>query len=98
MAGIQLTDLSTEKQLAAHTEDLSVFGCFVETTSPFQNGTKVRLRISHNGANFFAHGKVAYSRPDAGMGIAFTLIEPSSLLVLEAWLAELRAASRSVGR
>jgi len=90
VAGIQLTDLSTEKQLAAHTEDLSVFGCFVETISPFGEGTKVRLRISRRGVNFFAHGKVAYSRPEAGMGIAFTLIEPSGLSILEAWLAELR--------
>jgi len=70
VAGIQLTDLSTEKQLAAHTEDLSVFGCFVETISPFEEGTKVRLRNLRHGVNFFAHGKVAYSRPEAGMGIA----------------------------
>jgi len=90
VAGIQLTDLSTEKLLAAHTEDLSVFGCFVETISPFDDGTKVRLRISYNGVNFFAQAKVAYSRPDAGMGIAFTSIEPSSLSILDAWLVELR--------
>jgi hypothetical protein len=62
----------------------------VETTTPFLEGTKVRLRISHHGANFFAHGNVAYSRPDAGMGIAFTLVEPSALSILEDWLAELR--------
>jgi len=90
VAGIQVTDLSTEKQVAAHTEDLSLFGCFVETASPFLEGTKVRLRISYNGVNFFAQGKVAYSRPDAGMGIAFVLIEPSSLSILDAWLAEPR--------
>ena len=80
----------TEKQLAAHTEDLSVFGCFVETTAPFPAGTKVRLRISHAGVNFLAQGKVAYARNDGGMGIAFTSIEPSSLPILDAWLADLR--------
>jgi hypothetical protein len=90
VAGIQVTDLSTEKQLAAHTEDLNLFGCFVETTSPFQNGAKVRLRISYHGVNFFAQGQVAYSRPDAGMGIAFTSIEPNSLSILDDWLGELR--------
>jgi hypothetical protein len=33
---------------------------------------------------------VAYSRPDSGMGIHFTTIEPSSLPVLDGWLANLR--------
>jgi hypothetical protein len=80
----------TEKQLGAHTEDLSVFGCFVETAAPFPVGTTVRLRISHAGVNFMAQGKVAYSRKDGGMGVAFTSIEPSSLPILDAWLADLR--------
>jgi PilZ domain len=89
VAGIQITDVSTEKQLAAHTEDLSVFGCFVMTAASFPVGTKVRLRISHAGVNFIAQGKVAYSR-SGGMGIAFTSIEPSSLSILDSWLAGLR--------
>ena len=76
--------------MAAHTEDLSMFGCFVETIAPFPAGTKVSLRISHAGANFTGQGTVAYSRPNAGMGIAFTSIEPSSLPVLDLWLANLR--------
>jgi hypothetical protein len=80
----------TEKQLAAHIEDLSVFGCFVEMTAPFPAGTKVKLRISHAGVNFGAQGKVAYARNNRGMGIAFTSIEPSSLSILDAWLADLR--------
>jgi hypothetical protein len=80
----------TEKQLAAHIEDLSVFGCFVETTAPFPAGTKVRMRISHGGVNFTAQGKVAYARNNGGMGIAFTSIEPSGLSILDAWLADLR--------
>jgi PilZ domain len=80
----------TEKQLAAHTEDLSVFGCFVETATPFPAGTKVRLRISHAGVNFVAQGTVAYSRDHGGMGVAFTSIEPSCLSILDAWLADLR--------
>jgi hypothetical protein len=80
----------TEKQLAAHTEDLSLFGCFVETVDPFPAGTKVRLRISYCGANVIAQGTVAYSRDNGGMGIAFTSIEPSSLPILDAWLDDLR--------
>jgi hypothetical protein len=80
----------TENQLVAHTEDLSLFGCFVETLAPFSAGTKVRLRISHAGANLIAQGTVAYSRDNGGMGIAFTSIEPSSVAILDAWLDGLR--------
>ena len=90
MAGIDLTDLESGKHLAAHIKDLNLLGCYVETVTPFPEGTKVRLRISHAGRNFMAIGKVAYSRRNSGMGIAFITIEPRSQEVLDLWLANLR--------
>jgi hypothetical protein len=90
VAGIELTALDTEVHIAAHTEDLSLFGCFVETSTPFEEETRVRLRILHKGVTFTAQGKVAYSRHNAGMGVAFTSIEPSGVSILDAWLTELR--------
>jgi PilZ domain-containing protein len=90
VAGVDLTDLQSEKHLAAHIKNLNLLGCFVETLTPFPKGTKVRLKISHAGVNFTAIGKVAYSRPSSGMGIAFITIEPSSLPILDAWLVDLR--------
>ena len=90
MAGIDLIDLQSEKHVVAHTKNLNLLGCFVETMTPFPEGTKVRLTISHAGMNCIAIGKVAYSRPTSGMGIAFITIEPRSLPVLDAWLAGLR--------
>jgi hypothetical protein len=86
LAPIQLTDVQSEKQLAPHTEGPELFGCFVETMSPFSQGTK----FSRAGAHVTALGKVANSRPNAGMGIAFITIEPSSFPVLDGWLASLR--------
>jgi hypothetical protein len=82
--------MQSDKRLSAHTKDLSLFGCFVETVTPFPEGTKVRLRIPHGGTSFVAVGKVACSRTNSGMGITFTAVEPSSLPVIEAWLANLR--------
>ena len=90
MAGIDLTDLESEKHLAAHIKDLNLLGCFVETVTPFPEGTKVRLNISHAGMNFSAIGKVAYLRRNSGMGIAFITIEPRSQEILDLWLAKLR--------
>lgn len=86
VAGIQIIALDTEAHLAAHTEDLNVSGCFVETTNPFIGGTKVGLKISHAGMVFEARGTVAYSLSGKGMGITFTSIEPSSIAILDGWL------------
>jgi hypothetical protein len=58
--------------------------------TPFSDGTKVRLRISHGGTNLVAQGKVAHSRPNSGMGNAFIMIDQGSLAVLDAWLRVLR--------
>lgn len=84
-----MTALDTEAHITAHIENLSLFGCFVETTRPFADGTKVRLRIRHDGTIFAAEGRVAYSRKGAGMGIGFTSIEPSGVSILDEWLTEL---------
>jgi PilZ domain-containing protein len=84
---IDLTDTRSGSQLVALTKDLSEFGCFVKTVTPFSECTKVRVRISHAGVNFVALGKVTHSRPNSGMGIAFVTIEPTSRPVLLEWLA-----------
>jgi hypothetical protein len=90
MARIELTDIDSEKHVSGHTKDLSLFGCFAVTEESFPEGTKVRLRISRAETHLVAQGRVTYSRPSSGMGIAFTTVEPSSLTVLDAWLAGLR--------
>lgn len=89
VAGAQITALDTQAHVAAHTEDLNLSGCFVETTKPFIGGTKVELRISHDGLVFVAQGTVAYSLAGKGMGIKFTSIEPSNVAILDGWLFEL---------
>jgi hypothetical protein len=86
VAGIQIIALETQAHVAAHTEDLNISGCFVETTNPFIGGTKVGLRISHDGMAFEARGTVAYSLSGKGMGITFTSIEPSSIAIVDGWL------------
>jgi PilZ domain-containing protein len=70
--------------------NLSLFGCYVRTTEPFPEGTKVSLRIIHGGTNVATLGKVVHSKPKFGMGVAFTTIEPPSKAILEKWLASLR--------
>lgn len=90
-ASVELTDLQSEKLLTARTVNLSLFGCYVSTTSPFPEGTKVTLRITHDGASFMAWGKVLHLKPNSGMGVAFANIEPTCQTILEKWIASLRA-------
>jgi hypothetical protein len=85
-----VTSIATGAQIAGHTQDLTLFGCFVEASLPFVRGTKVALRISHNGKVLVAQGKVAYTRIGEGMGIHFTALEPSSQQTIDAWLTALR--------
>jgi hypothetical protein len=90
VAAIELTDIESEKQMREKTTDLSVFGCYVQSSIPVAVGAKVRIRISHNGSNFVASGKIAYARENKGFGIAFSKIEPNDQRTLERWIAELR--------
>ena len=90
MAGIKVTDLLTGEQISAHTEDLSGYGCFIETITPFAVETKVRLQISRGGLQMVAQGRVVYSRANAGMGIVFVSFEEGSLAILEKSLEDLR--------
>ncbi|MGB2886108.1 MAG: hypothetical protein WBC04_00290 [Candidatus Acidiferrales bacterium] len=39
VASIELIDMQADKRLSAHTKDLSLFGCFVETVTPFPEDT-----------------------------------------------------------
>ena len=88
--GVIVADLRTEKQVAAHTEDPSAYGCFFETSTPFAAETKVRLQISRGGLQMVAQGRVVYSRANAGMGIVFVSFEEGSLAILEKSLEDLR--------
>jgi PilZ domain len=67
---------------------ISLCGCFVETTTPFVNGTRVGIRISHDGTIFAAQGTVVHARERAGMGIRFANLEARSLAILDDWITE----------
>ncbi len=89
-ASIELTNLQSETLIREQTSDLSLFGCHVDTLKPLPPGTKVRIKISHRSESLEALGRVAFVRPNAGMGIFFTRIEPHDQSVLDKWIAELR--------
>lgn len=91
VVGVELTDVQSETQIRERTSDLSLFGRHVDTLKLLPKGTKLRIRITHRGANFAALGTVVYAGLNAGMGVAFTRIEQEDQLVLEEWIKESRS-------
>jgi PilZ domain-containing protein len=89
VADIEVTDVQSEIHISGRTEELSLFGCGVNTLNPFPKGTRVRIKLSRGGADVVALAKVAYARPELGMGVVFTSVEPEDERILGAWIAEL---------
>ena len=87
---IALTDVRLESHIEDQSSGLSLFGCCVETQGPSRQGTILKIRIPHRGANFEALWKVAHVRPNADIGIVFSRIDPDDQLILEKCIAELR--------
>lgn len=85
----EVIDIDQPGELVTVTRDLSLSGCFAKTTTPFPKGTRVRVRITHSGADFAALGNVTDNVTALGMGIAFTQIEPNDRGILEGWLGGL---------
>lgn len=90
VATIEVTDVGTETQFIGQTNDVSVYGCGVNTQQILPKQTTVRVRIIHAGMNFVALGKVTYANPDAGIGVAFTQVEPNQQAILEKWINQLK--------
>ena len=86
VAAIVITDVVSERQISAHTSNLSVHGCFVPTSSPLNQGAKVQITIIYAGAKFAASGRVVAAGLD-GMSIAFIRIEQDDQVVLDRWLS-----------
>jgi hypothetical protein len=90
VASVELTQVDSDFHLKEKTTDLILLGCHVRTQSAWPTGTKIRIRISHNGAFFATLGTVAHVQPGVGMGILFTRIGPNEQTILDGWLAGLR--------
>ena len=88
VARIVITEVASERQISAHTSNLSLHGCFVPTLTPLNLGEKVQVTLVYAGAKVAAFGRVASARAD-GMGITFTEIEQHDQAALERWISDL---------
>jgi hypothetical protein len=82
-------ELKSHARIQARTSDLSLGGCYVDTTSPFPTDTTVKVRLVKENQSLQAEGKVVYSLSGMGMGIMFTNVDAEQRKVLDRWIGEL---------
>lgn len=69
-------------------KELSLYGCYLETSTPLKCGARVLVGIHSGGQSFEASATVLYSRPLLGTGVAFREVKPPFHAVLEEWLQQ----------
>ena len=69
----------------ARVTELSLRGCFLETSASFEMQLPVLLKIHHSGEYFEAEASVLYVKP-SGMGLLFREIKPHFRAVLQKWV------------
>ena len=74
--------------VAARVTELSLYGCYVEISSPLPKGAHAVLKVYSEGRYFESQGIVLYSQPSLGMGVGFLNVNPHYLTVLKSWLIE----------
>ena len=99
VADAEVADLSSRTRRTGRTSELGIGGCYIKATGPFPNGTLVRLRILRGHGVFETNAKVVYSldaQLNSGMGLAFQEMAPNQRSLLEAWLAEIVTALKTL--
>jgi PilZ domain len=88
-AEVELIDANSGLSMKGRTSDLSCGGCYVEMFSPLPKGTFLKLRITKWQQTFEAQAKVAYSRVGMGMGLTFTMLDPTQRPMIETWIGQI---------
>jgi hypothetical protein len=69
----------------ARVTELSLRGCFLETSASLEMQHPVLLKIHHSGEDFEAEASVLYVKP-SGMGLVFREIKPHFRAILQKWV------------
>jgi PilZ domain-containing protein len=92
-AVVKVVDVRSGTRLTTRASDLGLGGCYVDTLTPFPVGTQVALELLRDRTVIALTGKIVYSHPGLGMGIAFVDAEPEHRASLEEWLESLSQAT-----
>jgi PilZ domain len=91
LADAEIVELRSQAKLQARTSDVSLVGCFMNSSSSFPQGTEITLKLSVQDATFTSRGVVERTLP-MGMGVSFCNVKGDQQNVLRKWLAEVSRA------
>jgi hypothetical protein len=92
MAEAEIVDVRSGMQLAAHTSDFSLGGCYVDMFNPLPEGTVVKLRLTKWQQTLETQAKVVYSSVGMGMGLMFGALDAAQRAIVESWIGQLSGA------
>ena len=88
IAHAELSDAQRTTRLSVRISDLSLTGCYVDMIHPLPAGTDIVLDVSADSGCFQARGRIVYSVPQLGAGVAFLNPSPELTAQLERSLAD----------
>jgi len=74
--------------ISARVTQIGLYGCYLQTPSPFAAQTPVIVKIFVPGAFFECKATVAHVQEAKGMGLRFGEMKPSFRVILRAWLLD----------
>ena len=79
-------------QHTARVYDLSLTGCYIESTGQFNSGERIVFQIAlPDGSWLVLHGVIVHSDPHIGFGLHFLELAPGTRRRLEETLTQARA-------
>jgi len=88
-ASAELLEEKSEVRVASRVSELSRHGCYLDMMNPFPVHTSVLLKIWREENKVIqAKGRIIYSQPNMGAGVAFVEIDEKYVPMLEEWLAQ----------
>ena len=87
-AAAEIIRLDTRATEPTRVNELSLYGCYLDTRTPLPRGAQVTVKITSGGQSFEASATVVYAQPSLGMGVAFREVKPVFLAVLQKWLRQ----------
>jgi hypothetical protein len=78
---------SPKAMLPARVTEISLMGCFLETSASFESQHTVLLKIHNAEESFEAEAVVLYTRP-SGLGLVFREVKPRFRDVLQNWIVK----------
>ena len=74
--------------ISARVTQIGLYGCYLETPSPFAAQTPVIVKIFVPGAYFESKATVIHVQAAAGMGLSFREMKPNFRIILRAWVLD----------